>query len=108
MLRLCVAAVVVSLTYGMKLRLGADDPVIQPIHVDEITAEDENPVVETTKSTPSPYMANPPSEYVIEPVLEPALGANELTVNVTRDDMDLCNRLIGPARIDAGCQGATR
>jgi hypothetical protein len=92
---------------GLRLRLGGDDPIIQPIVVDAITTEDNTPVGgnENKPPEPSPYMANPPDTYQIDPVLESAVGNGELTVKVTNDDIDLCSHLIGQARVEAGCLG---
>ena len=95
----------VGLAVAMRLRLV--DPIIQPIQIDPITVEDSDPFgnSQATTTTPSPYMTNPPSMYSIEPVLEPTLGQNELSVNATSDDMDICKRLTGKVRVDAGCMG---
>jgi hypothetical protein len=108
MIRLIVVSF--ALASGLRLRLGGSDAVVQPIAIEEITEEpnpnapkvdkDGNPIVNTT---PSPYKTNLPSVYAIEPVLNSTLGENEMRVNATAADVDLCTMLTGQVRIDAGC-----
>ena len=93
----------VGITLGFRFRLGGNDAIIQPITIQEISDE-PNPagdVVVTT--TPSPYVTNMASEYAIKPTLQESLGENEMRVNATSDDLNLCNMLTGQVRIDAGC-----
>jgi hypothetical protein len=88
---------------ALRLRVRSDDPIVQPIQVEEISTESSGPVTAETTTTAAPYKTNVPGEYAIPSSLNETLGANELAVNVTVDALDLCNNLVGQVRIDAGC-----
>ena len=98
MIKPFLIAVAVGLGSGLSLR---GNPIVQPIRVDKIDAEDSGQTTEVEITTPSPYQSNDPSVYKIEPELKETLEPTDFEVELP--GIGICAQLTGQAKVDAGC-----
>jgi hypothetical protein len=98
MIKPFLLAVAFGLASGLRLR---GDPIIQPIRIDKIDAEDSGQTVEVEVSAPSPYQSNDSSVYKIEPELKETLEPTDFEVELP--EIGICGQLTGQAKVEAEC-----
>ena len=104
---------------GVHLRNHDSDIVLEtievaPITVDtppmevEVGADGQTTVIDYSKPVvppPERYAPNDPSVYSIETEYNQTLSGEQLSLNTTEGDVDMCTYLNVEARVNLGCMG---